>query len=261
MLSRNPFRRPFPERSFGRSVLIGHARTALFVLLACWIFLFDLPRSLAYGLVTFLVAVTYSFSTDRLGVRRSGRRWTLARWTFDQGILLLLVSIACFLVYNATVGWSVLSLRVLLYIMVPTVLVGLLPIIFSGIALQVRAEQDHQRVASRIQLSKLGGAAGERSSGEETAHAAVPANVRYVYSRSGNSVTLHYGNKKTKREKQTLSELAQQPDYVALVRCHPRYLVNPDYIIAATADAQGVLLRLHRVKRSVPVSPDYFRAL
>ena len=229
MMSRNPFCRPFPERPFGRGVLIGHARTAVFVFLACWLFLFDLPRSLAYGLVTFLVAITYAFVTDRLGVHRRGPRWTLARWTLDQAVLLLLVSTACFLLYNATVGWSVLNLRVLLYIMLPTVLVGLLPIIFSGIALQLRAEQDHQRVASRIQLTYLGGAAGGNT--EE--------GLAYVHEPDKGDI---YPSD-------------------ALVRVHPDYRIDPNYLVAATADAQGVWLRLQGVDRSVPLHPAYFRAL
>ena len=252
MLSRNPFRRPFPNRPFGRSVVIGHGRTALFVLVALWIFLFDLPRSLAYGLVVFVVAVAYSFLTDRLGIVRSGPRWTLTRWTLDQAILLFLVSAACFLVYNATVGWSVLNLRVLLYITLPTVLVGLFPIVFSGIALQVRAEQDHQRTASRIQVGALGGAAGARQNGE---------GVVFGQRTAAEIVTLHLAGGALNERAESIEDLSRELREQGIVRCHPDYLVDPDRIVAASADAQGLRLRLRGTNTTVPVSPDYFREL
>ncbi|CAH1001786.1 hypothetical protein LEM8419_02693 [Neolewinella maritima] len=252
MLSRNPFSRPFPERSFGRGIVIGHARTAVFVLLALWIFLFDLPRSLAYGLVVFAVAVAYSFVTDRLGVVRTGPRWTLLRWTLDQAVLLFLVSCACFLVYNATVDWSVLNLRVLLYITLPTVVVGLLPIIFSGVALQLRAEQEHQRTASRIQVGALGGAAG-----------AEPATEGVVFGRRStpNSVTLHLTGGTTREMAQSIEQTDRELRQQGVVRCHADYLVDPRQIVAASADAQGLRLRLRGTEATVPVSPAYFREL
>jgi hypothetical protein len=134
---RNPFAEPFPPRPFGRSVVWGHARTAAFVLIAL-LFVFSPTLALAYAAAVFATAVGYHFITDRLGVHRSGPGWTLARWTLDQAVLLLLASTACFLVFNATRDWSLLSPRVLLYISVPTVLVGLIPIVMSGLAVQLR---------------------------------------------------------------------------------------------------------------------------
>ena len=255
MLSRNPFLRPFPNRPFGRSVVIGHGRTALFVFVALWIFLFPLPRSLAYGAVVFVVAVSYSFLTDRLGVKRSGPRWTLLRWTIDQAVLLFLVSAACFLLYNATVGWTVLNLRVLLYITLPTVVVGLFPIVFSGIALQVRAEQDHQRTASRIQVSSLsqgGGAAGAKE---------VDGGVLFARRTAQSSTTLHLPGSETSTSDQPIEQVAQDLADRGVVRCHPDYLVDPARIVAVTADAQGLRLRLRQSDATVPVSPAYFREL
>ena len=141
--SGNPFSRPFPPRAFGRTVVFGHARTAAFVLLAL-LFLFPLPVALAYGLLVFLVAVAYTYLTQLGGVKRSGGGWTLWRWAVDQTILLFLVSTACFLLHNALNDWRLMSWRVLLYITVPTVLVGLLPIVASGMAVQYKAERERE---------------------------------------------------------------------------------------------------------------------
>lgn len=247
MLSRNPFKRPFPERPFGRGVIIGHARTGAFVFIAL-LFLFPPLLALAYGSVTFGVAIAYHYLTERAGVDRTGRRWTMLRWTLDQAVLLLLVSVACFLLYNATRDWSVMNLRVLLYITVPTVLVGLLPIIFSGIALQLRAEGDHQKVASRVQLSSLGADAGGNG-------------LVYARRRGRERTELHFGNNRTETVKESMAAVARAYARDAVTQCHPDYLVNLNRIVSVTADAQGLRLRLQTVRGTVPVSPAYFTAV
>ncbi len=241
MLSRNPFARPFPERPFGRSVLIGHGRTGLFVFIAL-LFLFPVGLALAYGLLTFLVAVGYHFITERLGVHRTGRNWTLFRWTLDQAVLLLLVSLSCFLLYNATRDWAVMNLQVLLYITVPTVLVGLLPIVVSGIALQLRAEGENQRVAGQMQLASL-------------SSPATPGAGEAIYARQLDHtlVEVHYrdGRKKSMEEE----------DVSGLVRCHPEFLVNPEFISSVSADAQGLRVRVPGAPQAIPVTPPYYRAI
>ncbi len=264
MLSRNPLFRPFPDRTFDRSVLFGHGRTAAFVFVAL-LFLFPVTLALAYGLVTFVVAITYSYLTERLGVRRRGERWTMWRWTLDQAILLFLVSVACFLLHNYTVGWSLLNLRVLLYITVPTVLVGLLPIIFSGIAVQLRAEQEYQRVASRVQIGlltespvptsgesvALGGAAGAM---------VVPGRIVYGV-RDGESTALHDLDGESRLIARQLSQVGEELSGSGVIRCHPDYLVNLRHLVAVSANAQGLLLKLRGAEVAVPVPRAYFHVL
>lgn len=155
MQSRNPFRRLYPERPLGRTALMGYARTAVFVLIAL-LFIFPWFLALSYGLLVFAVIVSYAYITERwLGIKRYGPGWTLGRWTLDQGILLLLVSVACFFLYNYTVGWTLMDARVLLYVTLPTVAVGLLTVALGGAAVQLRAEDQYQRIASRLQVPLL----------------------------------------------------------------------------------------------------------
>lgn len=247
MLSRNPFRRPFPERPFGRAVIIGHGRTGLFVFVAL-LFLFSPLTALAYGLVTFLVAIAYHYLSERLGVKRTGSRWTMTRWTLDQAALLLLVSLACFLFYNATVNWSVLNVRVLLYITVPTVLVGLLPIVISGIALQLRAEGEHQRVAGRIQLAGVG------------EHSKICPIVFAARLPEGRAM-LHYDDGGQEPVREGLQGVTDRHAAEGLVRCHRDYAVNRHCVAGVSADAQGLRLRMSVPAPLIPVSPDYFSAI
>ncbi len=265
MLSRNPLLRPFPERTFDRSVIFGHGRTAAFVFVAL-LFLFPVLLALAYGLVTFVVAITYSFVTERLGVRRRGPRWTMLRWTLDQAVLLFLVSVACFLLHNYTVGWSLMNLQVLLYITVPTVLVGLLPIIFSGIAVQLRAEQEYQNVASRIQVGLLTDAPvapnqAEISLGGATGAVVVPERIVYGLRDGAASTRLHDLEGATQRLGLPLSGVIAALADHKIVRCHPDYLVNLRHLVAVSANAQGLLLKLRGADVVVPVTKAYFGVL
>ncbi len=259
MFTRNPFSRPFPDRLFSRRVVIGHGRTALFVFVAL-LFIFPIGRALAYGLVVFTVALVYHFFTEQLGVHRTGRRWTMAKWTLDQALLLLLVSGACFLLYNYTVGWSVMNLEVLLYIAVPTVLVGLLPIIVSGLALQIKAEQTNQKVASRLQLSVIGeSAVAKRRQPMGPAGEGAPDDIVIGYQpRSVPHTTIYFSSGRTKEVPQPLDVIEREYAYDGLLRCHPHYSVNPDHVLGVTADAQGLWLTVQGSSVKVPVTAENF---
>ncbi|PPK88821.1 LytTr DNA-binding domain-containing protein [Neolewinella xylanilytica] len=259
MLNRNPFSRPFPERLFGRQVIIGHGRTALFVFVAL-LFIFPLARALAYGLIVFAVALAYHFITERLGVRRTGPKWTMAKWTLDQALLLLFVSAACFLLYNYTVGWSVMNLEVFLYIAVPTVLVGLLPIVTSGLALQIRAERENQKVASRLQLSLIGSTGGVApvSAGKPSGEGSPDSIVVGYQPRLVKRTTIYFESGRRKEIEQSLDIIEKEYAYDGLLRCHPHYSVNPDHILGVTADAQGLRLTVQGTSVKVPVTADNF---
>ena len=265
MLSRNPLLRPFPDRTFDRSVIFGHGRTAAFVFIAL-LFLFPVTLALAYGLVTFVVAITYSYVTERLGVRRRGPRWTMLRWTLDQAVLLFLVSVACFLLHNYTVGWTLMNLQVLLYITVPTVLVGLLPIIFSGIAVQLRAEQEYQKVAGRVQVGLLTDSPGPLSDaqivlGGDAGAVVSPESIVFGVRLGEQATCLHDLDGATQQVSLPIAAVVAGLDGNEIVRCHPDYLVNLRYLIAVSANAQGLLLKLRGTGTAVPVTKAYFRVL
>ena len=262
MLQRNPFSRPFPERPFGRQVVIGHARTAAFVLVAL-LFIFPIGKALLYSLAIFVFAIGYHYGTELLGVRRSGPRWTMANWTLDQGMLLLLVSGLCFLLYNYTRDWSVMQLEVFLYIAVPTVLVGLLPIVVSGIAVQLRAEQENQKVASRLQLSVIGAQRGPDApvEGGRSDERSPDSIVAGHQPRDRSRTTIYYRSGRSQTLDQPLDIIEREYAYDSLQRCHPRYSVNPDHIVAVTADAQGLRLTVAGAPVRVPVTARYFASL
>lgn len=270
MLRDNPFRRPFPDRDFDRAQVAGLGRIAVFV--AVFLYLFrPFGRGhvsnlwaicLGYGLVTFTVAVAYHYVTDRwLGWRRSGERWTLGRWLLDCGLLLFFIALGNFLFYNALVGWTLLDPVVFLAVAGPTVLVGLFPIAFSGLAIQLRAEREHQHTAAGVAARPP---APFRPRTERPVALAddltvAPADVLFCEARR-NYVRVVYDTGATATERTvrtTLAAVAEQLGAERVLRCHRSFLVNADRVVAATGNAQGLQLRLAGWAESVPVSRTF----
>ncbi|NJC25670.1 LytTR family DNA-binding domain-containing protein [Neolewinella antarctica] len=268
---KNPLRRPFPDREFGRAIVFGHARTALFVFLALY-FLRPLGLqfgenalwiSVGYAGVTFAIAVAYSWFTNRvLGWRRTGEDWTLGRWILDCAGVLFFITVGNFVYYNALVDWSAFSLLVFGSIALPTIAIGLFPIAFSGMALQLRAERDNQRTASS--LSRITGRFTPAPSAPRLTDLADnlsldPGNILFCEARQ-NYVRVGYlreGHFAEETIRATLAETADKLSNSTVIRCHRSYLVNTDHIAAVRGNAQGLKVNLVGTEEEVPVSRSY----
>ncbi|MEL7161955.1 MAG: LytTR family DNA-binding domain-containing protein [Bacteroidota bacterium] len=271
-LSSNPLKRPFPDREFGRSSVIGMARVGVFVfaflyLMRPWGVRMSgnpLLICLGYGLVTFIVGVAYAYTTTRLlGWEKSGDRWTLWRWILDSGLLLACISVGNFFFYNATVGWTAFHILVLAAISVPTVLIGLFPIAASGMALQLRAEREHQRVAGQVLLA-TSGQNGQSGTGRLTAlgdgsFSVDPTALLFCESRQNyvRCVYLSEGAVREETIRATLSGVEERLKGSMLLRCHRSYLINVAHIRQARGNAQGLRLELVGTEEEVPVSRAY----
>ncbi len=275
-LSKNPFKRPFPDREFGRDTIIRMLWVSVFVFCALF-FLRPLGMHVAgnllltcfgYALVTFMVATAYAFITTRvLNWKKSGDNWTLGNWILDSGLLLASISVGNFFFYNFTVNWSAFSLLVLGTITVPTVIIGLFPIAFSGMAVQMRAERENQRTAGQLLLAatrqqnylppaklvQLGESDFYVDPGALLFCEARQNYVRCVYLQEGQA------NEETIRA--TLSGLETALQRAGMLRCHRSYLVNTRHIRAARGNAQGLRLDLVGTEEDVPVSRAYVTLL
>ena len=275
-LSNNPFRRPFPDREFGSETIVGMLWVSLFVFCALFFLRplgMHIPGNvfltcLGYALVTFMVASLYAMVTTRFFKwQKSGDSWTLGKWILDSGLLLACISIGNFLFYNFTVNWSAFSPIVLAYITLPTVLIGLFPIAFSGMAVQLRAERDHQRTAGQLQLATA------RPGVENPDHRLIelgdgglsidPNTILFGESRQNyvRCVFLDQGASREETIRATLSGLEGLLAGRGILRCHRSYLVNPNHIRSARGNAQGLRLDLVGTTEEVPVSRAYVTVL
>lgn len=223
---------------------------------------------LGYAVVTFLVATTYAYlTTSVFGWQKSGDNWTLGKWILDSGLLLACISIGNFFFYNFTVNWSAFSLLVLGTITIPTVLIGLFPIAFSGMAVQMRAERENQRTAGQMLLastrkqdfhppSKLVPLGDGTFSLDPGALLFCEARQNYV-----RCVFLQEGGTGEETIRATLRGLEEQLGGKELMRCHRSYLVNTRHIRAARGNAQGLRLDMIGTEEEIPVSRAYVQLL
>lgn len=218
---------------------------------------------LGYALVTFLVALVYGWTTSRLlGWKKSGDNWTLWKWILDCGLLLACISVGNFIFYNFTVDWMAFSPIVLATITVPTVLVGLFPIAFSGMALQLRAERDNRKAAGRVRLAVKPSPAPAPAPvlvALNDTFSVDPGALLFCESRQNyvRCVYLWEGLATEEIIRATLSGVENRLAAGPLLRCHRSYLVNPGHIRAARGNAQGLKLSLIGTEEEVPVARAY----
>jgi len=280
VLPANPLNRPFPDREFGRETIIGAARVGAFVFFA--LFLLrpfgmhvkgNLPLTcLGYALVTFAVSILYAYVTDRwLGWKKSGDGWSLWKWILDCALLLFFISVGNFIFYNATVGWTAFAPIVLATITVPTVIIGLFPIAFSGMAVQLRAERENHREAKMIR--RAAGSSMVRPGGRDAAPVLIALTDSFSVSPDAllfcearqNYVRIVYFREGVAAEeivRATLSGVVERmAAMVPLLRCHRSYLVNAAVIREARGNAQGLKLSIVGTEEEVPVSRAYVAVL
>lgn len=256
---------------------MGMGRVAIFVFFALYFLRpvgFGAPSDnlalvcLGYALVTFVVGISYSFITERLlGWQRCGEGWTLGLWIIDCALLLLCISAGNFVFYNWLVGWTAFSGIVLAYVALPTVLIGLFPIAFSGMAIQLRAERENRKAAYTV--SPLPGT-GRPS--VATTKTLVPVSdtlsldpEAFLFAESRQNYVrlafLREGNHAEETIRMTLSNLLEKLGGHAAMRCHRSYLVNPQHIVRAEGNAQGLRLTLVATEEEIPVSRAYVKSL
>lgn len=274
LLDKNPLKRPFPDREFGRSGVLGMLGVSVFVFAILFILrpygvrtdrIFFLT-CLGYGLVTFIVSYAYAYvTTQLLHWKKSGDSWTLGKWILDCGLLLAFISVGNFIFYNYTVDWSAFHPAILATITVPTVIIGLFPIAFSGLAVQMRAEREHQRVAGEVQLTsrsdKPARAGAKLVALGDGALMIDPESLLFVESRQNyvRCVFLREGAVAEQTIRATLSGVEAQVQGT-LSRCHRSYLINAQHVRQARGNAQGLKLELVGTTEEVPVSRAYVPA-
>jgi DNA-binding LytR/AlgR family response regulator len=146
-------------------------------------------------------------------------------------------------------------------------MVGIIPVVFSGLLMQLQAAKRHQRDALEMPRT------GEPSLSQKTVvfeltygeQLAVPVNdLRFVEAMQ-NYVVLHFVKEQQPQQeivRITLARTAELLSDTAFVRCHRSYLVNSRAIEQVSGNAQGLKLSMKSLPDAeVPVSRTYIDAL
>ncbi|MGD1845951.1 MAG: LytR/AlgR family response regulator transcription factor [Salibacteraceae bacterium] len=203
-----------------------------------------------------------------LKIRTDVPSWTLAKWIFQNSVLLAWIALGNFcylsLLMNQFFNWSF-----LLEMMGNTVLVGIFPIVFAGMTHQMKASRKNREQAQELALTP---ALAENPAVAKVALAStnekpleIPISDLRFAEAMQNYVSISYLSAASLQKevvRNTLSKLESEWEQTPMVRCHRSYLVNLDAVAEVNGNAQGWKLRLEGVPDfEVPVSRSYIPAV
>lgn len=256
---------PFPDRSPFTATVKSLIGIGIFVAL----FLFILQpfgingtgyqmfwACAGFGAVTVVFGLVFDICIRFiLRLRSDLPSFTLWKWILQSAVLLLWIAVGnyAFLQLISNDQWSTPGL---LGMMWNTLIVGLFPIVFSGIMVQLRAAKRNQGIASGLRQSHPT---------EKQGPASIPEQCILVFAEAmQNYVALHYktGTDITKTvERNTLQNTMAQITDTKVVRCHRSYIVNMALVSEVSGNAQGLKLKLTGVDDEIPVSRSYIETV
>lgn len=223
-----------------------------------------------FGLLTVFAGLTYDlFGLYVLGLKKDLPSWTLWKWIMSAIFLILFISICNYLFMMSLMGWDGFSWYNFFYMIISTFTVGIFPIIFSGMLVQMNAYKRNQVQAKDMQAAL--------SPKPTKVHTIILAgeNSREDYSfpfpkllyieAMQNYVSVCHLNEGTIEKtifRSTLKRMETQTTDSPLIRCHRSFMVNANLIENVAGNAQGLRLTLKDLPDfEVPVSRKYIPIL
>ncbi|MEO0368439.1 MAG: LytTR family DNA-binding domain-containing protein [Pseudomonadota bacterium] len=241
----------------------GMSGPTYFVLLVC----------VGFGIVSFLTSTTfYLFCRYVLKLRTDIPTWTYGKWVVQSVVMITFIAVGNLIYRNfldgrplmSTIGWD----EMLVY----TWAIGIFPVTFSGLYIQIRALRNNTAAASEfpqggtfIDESKLPTSSLpsiEVSLNKDEVVEIPIQNFRYLEAMQNYVNYFHVaeGELQCVTVRDTISNIEDQLTDGQFFRCHRSYLVNLASIIDVQGNAQGLKLSLSDVNEStVPVSRSYLK--
>ena len=228
---------------------------------------------LAFGMVTILVSFAYDFFQLKiLKVERDLPSWTFLKWIFSIIGLITCITIGNWFLLGYISNWILLNANALFQIIIGTWTIGIFPIVFSGIMIQLRAYKSNQIHATNISTTlatpnPITPTEKQVSIFSQNKKNQLDLNLSDLLFAEAmqNYVSIYFlKEKKVQKEiiRTTLSNVEKQLEDTSIIRCHRSYLVNPDQIEKVEGNAQGLRLTLHHLHDTqVPVSRKYIPTL
>jgi hypothetical protein len=224
---------------------------------------------LAYGGVTFFCCTTHNwFLTYALRIETDSPNWSLWKWSLSMLGLLVWIAVGNVCLMDWLYPHFQLTWASFLVMLRDTLLLGTIPVVVSGLLIQLRAARRFQAEAQTLDSKPKPEPNTEAD--EQTITFAVSAEqnqtltcdqIAYVQAMQ-NYVVVHYHTRSGGTEKMTvrdtISNTLQALVGSSVVRCHRSYLVNYAKVAQVEGNAQGLKLRLSGFADvSVPVSRSY----
>ena len=260
-------RKPFPrDDSFS-----GNLKTITYisVFIAFFLYIFQpfdissIPEKkflicMGFGAMTFIACVVYDVIVFRwLQLAGPSEKYTFGKWVLNMIGIMLTISIANF-IFMRLIIFGYILWEYLPYMISGTFKVGIFPIVFIGAISLLRQEKKYQNIAAEINQKNINPSSMDPT--DSTFLFEIPIHqIRYVEALQ-NYVKIGFvnsGELKEKTERATLKSIMSELKDSSIIKCHRSFLVNRDFIISTSGNAQGLLLTLADCSKTIPVSRSY----
>lgn len=223
-----------------------------------------------FGLITIVVSLIYDFVVGYIfKIDRNAPTWTLKKWIIYMFILLISITLANYAYFLSINNLNSMSLHSFLQIATYTLAVGIFPVVFSGLLIQINANKKNQLQAAVLQPNfpkkEIHEEIIELTSNNKSDNLQTPIKNIFFLEAMQNYVSVSYlkeGKVKKEMLRNTIKNIEEQLQGTPLIRCHRSFIVNSDLIENLKGNAQGLKLELKNLKEiEIPVSRKYIPIL
>ncbi len=270
---------PFPDRQSG----VQHIRDTFLIglFIGSFLYLFNpfnfqtLPMGRAWASISFgLISIACSLSFDFVlrivcKVQTDLPTWTLWRWLLSTLLLVSWIALGNFS-FLAILYPPMQQFQAFLYMLRDTFMVAIIPVVVSGLLIQLRAVQRFQTEASEVgqrlgEPTNLESAQVRKSVVEFKVTAGeslcISASDIILIEAMQNYLTVFHASNTPNSDLQktvlrtTMNSAESSLRHTSVMRCHRSYMVNLRAVSNVSGNAQGLKLSLDRLAdRTVPVS-------
>ena len=224
----------------------------------------------AFGVMTILMASIYElFCTYVLKLQKDIPSWTLWKWMLSAIFLILFIGVSNYLLIMYIMDWNSFSWRIFMHMLISTLAVGVFPITFSGMIIQMNAYKRNQIQAKNMQdtlpFFKPTNQQITLTGQTNQPPLNLPIQELYYLEAMQNYVSIYYWKEGQLAQilfRNTLSKMENQLKGTSVIRCHRSFLVNTNLIENVAGNAQGLRLTLKGLPDfEVPVSRKYIPTL
>jgi hypothetical protein len=275
----NKLNEPFPESEAPKENIINVLGVGAFITFFLYFFQVGgmnhyqgnvFLMCLTFGIITVVVALTFDFFVSYiLKIKRDDPSWTLKKWIIYMFVLLILISQANYAFLSYLSGFRNIKWVDFGAMIIYTVSVGIFPVVFSGLVVQIKSNQRNQIQAAALQTNfpkkEIHHEVVHLFSDNKSQDFQIPINDIFYIKAMQNYVSVcFFKNGKIEKEllRNTIKNLEAQLNSTVLVRCHRSFIVNSDLIENVEGNAQGLRLSLKNLKDfEIPVSRKYIPIL